>query len=117
MQNAIVYFFQIIFKVYGLTSYIILTPIISLMIILPIFGFNFLSVFATSVFLGFVTFLHFSMFSIKFDNFGMVELGNFNKKKFFLTVFILPILIGNLLKLYNIDLHIEDLYYFWQIYK
>lgn len=106
---------QTIPKIFGLSFYILVMPVIALMIIPAIFGFTFLATFATSVFLGFVVFLHLSVFDTKIDDFGAVELSNFNGKKFVITIFILPIIVGNLLKAFNIDLNISDLYYFGQI--
>ena len=106
---------QIIPKIFGLSFYILVMPIIALMIIPAIFGFTFLATFATSVFLGFILFLHLSVFDTKIDDFGTVELSNFNGKKFIVTIFILPIILGKLLKALNIDLNINDLYYFSQI--
>lgn len=106
---------QLTFKIFGLSFYILVMPIIALMIIPAILGFTFLATFVTSVFLGFVIFLHLSVFDTKIGDFGEVGLSNFNGKKFIITIFILPIIIGNLLKAFNIDLNINDLYYLSQI--
>ncbi|MFA6195616.1 MAG: hypothetical protein WC656_03115 [Sulfurimonas sp.] len=106
---------QTIPKIVGLSFYILAMPIIALMIIPTIFGLTFLSTFVTSVFLGFIVFLHLSVFDTKIDIFGTVELSNFNGKKFIITIFVLPLIIGNTLKAFNIDLNISDLYYFSQI--
>lgn len=115
MYNKVNTFIELIPKIFGLSFYILAMPIIALMIVPHFFGFGFSSVFATAMFLGFVVFLHFSIFDTKIDNFGMVNLGAFNGKKFIFTIFILPFIFGNILKLLNIDLNLSDLYYFSQI--
>ena len=115
MQYKVDNSIEIIPKVFGLSFYILAMPLIALMIISSMYGFTFSSIFTTAIFLGFVVFLHLSIFDTKIDSFGMVNLGDFNGTKFIITIFILPFIIGNILKLLNIDLNISDLYYFSQI--
>jgi len=115
MKCKINNFIEVIIKIFRLSFYILAMPLIALMIISTIFGFTFLSVFITSIFLGFVVFLHLSIVDTKIDKFGSVDLGDFNGKKFLISIFILPFIIGNILKLLDINLNISDLYYFSQI--
>jgi len=108
-------FVELMIKMFGLSFYVLAIPVIALMIVPPFFGFAFSSIFATAIFLGFVLFLHLSIFDTKIDIFGIVSLGDFNGKKFIFTIFILPFIVGSTLKLFNIDLNITNLYYFSQI--
>ena len=115
MQHKINNFVEVMIKIFGLLFYILAMPLVALMIISAMFGFTFSSVFITSIFLGFVLFLHLSVVDIKINSFGSVDLGDFNGTKFFISIFILPFIIGNILKLFDINLNISDLYYFSQI--
>lgn len=121
-QEKINSFIDLFFKSYGLVAYLIILPIVC-HITAPIFTIPFLTPSSENIqmyanivggaFLGLFLFIHTSMFDSKFDKIGMLKIGRFNPKKFIFSIFLFPIMFGELSHLINFDVSfslIFDLY-------
>lgn len=104
-----------ILKLPGLVFFIFLFPFFASIVvdifriqILQLFGFNIPNEILTGILVGFILFASLSLFSIELRILDLPKFSKFNKNKFIISIFIMPMIIGIISKSYNINLDYND---------
>ena len=105
-----------ILKLPGLVFLIFLFPFFASIVvdifriqILQLFGFNIPNEILTGILVGFILFASLSLFNIELRILDLPKFSRFNKNKFIISIFIMPMIIGIISKSYNINLDYNDL--------